>query len=528
MTKKKLLIGYLTHKKKLLVGLLILSTILGFSRAYGTTFIRPITDTIAGNTDGNLIILITLSCLYQTIFYISRFFVTFLGGKIDQGFALFIRQKLFEHINKIPYKEFEKQGCGDLQALIRSDSQNASKMLFILFSRVIMNSAVIIFSAAYMFSIDLLSTTIFLITCLTVGFMNYLLSQKAKNYEYDARKSFGDLTQQITQGTSIFDTVRLYGATPFMTSRFKDKRAEYNDQLLKKARVWSTDGVMRTLINNSTLFACAIILGYRALNGESSIGDVLLFISLLFQVSGAFTVIFTWMPIMATARAALDRVLDILKIKNDDEFIPNNPIDESVLSYENINFNFDNGPNIIENMNLHFRKGKCYRILGESGKGKTTLLKIMLGLYRPLGMTINGGTDRPPMGYVPSEPGIFNVTLFENIALGEESISQEICNKAAQKLGADIWIESLTDGWDHMIEESGSNLSGGQKRIIALMRILVRDYPVVILDEPFSDLDKEREDDLNVVLNDLKHNKIVIFTSHREDVGQIADEVIVL
>ncbi|MDC7225058.1 MAG: ATP-binding cassette domain-containing protein, partial [Spirochaetales bacterium] len=111
---------------------------------------------------------------------------------------------------------------------------------------------------------------------------------------------------------------------------------------------------------------------------------------------------------------------------------------------------------------------------------------------------------------------------------GEESITPEMCRKAAVQLGADRWIDSLSAGWDHRIDEGGSNLSGGQRRLIALMRILVREYPVVILDEPFSDLDREREKDLNLVLNDLKQDRIVIYTSHREDSGGIADEVIAL
>lgn len=527
-TSQRLMIDFLKKKRRLITLLFLLSILLGFSRMYGTTFIRPITDTIAGSLENKLGLLIFLSCVYQAIFYCSRFAVTLLGGRLEEGFALYIREKLFDHLNRIPFKDFEKRGSGDLQALIRSDSQQASKYLFILFSRFLMNTVLILFSSSYMFTIDRMSTIIFLITSLTVGFFNYLLARKVRNYHYEARTNFGHLSNLITEGCRIFDTIRLYQAAPFITSRFREKREEYNDQLIKKARVKGADGVMRALINNTVLFICSLILGFKALNGHASIGDVLLFISLLFQVSGAFTVIFTWMPAMASARAALDRVREVLIIEADEEQEEKSEGETSALSLENISFAFDKGPLIIDDLNLRFSQGRCYRILGESGRGKTTLLKIMLGLYQAPGMTINGGTDRPSMGYVPSEPGIFNVSLFENVSLGEESINRDMCRNGAIRLGADGWIDTLSDGWDHMIEEGGSNLSGGQKRIIALMRILVREYPVVILDEPFSDLDKEREKDLNSVLSDLKKDRIVIYTSHREDSGEIADEVIAL
>jgi ABC-type multidrug transport system fused ATPase/permease subunit len=527
-TNRDLIIKYLKEKKGLLTLLFILSTVLGFSRMYGATFIRPITDSITGSSEGHIGVLILLSCLYQAIFYFSRFAVTILGGRLDQGFALFLRQKLFNHLNRIPFKEFEKKGCGDMQALIRSDSQQASKFLFVLFSRILMNVILIVFSAAYMFTIDLLSTAIFLTTSLTVGFFNYLLARKVRNYQYEARSSFGRLSNLITEGAGIFDTIRLYNAAPFMTSRFKEKREEYNDQLLKKARVQGADGVMRSLVNNTTLFICSLILGYKALSGEASIGDVLLFISLLFQVSAAFTIIYTWMPVMASARAALDRIEEILTIEAAEEKEEEKKEESDCFNLENISFRFDNGPLIIDDISLYFSQGRCYRIIGESGRGKTTLLKIMLGLYHAQGMIINGGTTRPSIGYVPSEPGIFNVSLFENVSLGEENIEREMCRNAAVRLGAERWIDSLCDGWDHKIEEGGSNLSGGQKRVIALMRILVREYPVIILDEPFSDLDKEREKDLNVVLNELKKDSIVIYTSHRENSEEIADEIIAL
>ncbi|MDC7223843.1 MAG: ABC transporter ATP-binding protein, partial [Spirochaetales bacterium] len=437
---RKLLAEYLRKKRGLIALIILISTLLGFSRMYGTTFIKPITDTITGGGEGRLGLMILLSCTYQAIFYCSRLTVTMLGGRLDQGFALFLRGKLFEHLNRIPFREFERKGSGDLQALIRSDSQQASKYLFILFSRIIMSAVLILFSASYMFFIDRLSTVLFLITSLTVGLLNSLLARKVRNYQYEARNAFGNLTNLITEGAGIFDTIRLYRAAPFMVSRFREKREEYNDRMIKKARVRGADGVMRALINNTTLLVCSLLLGFKALNGNASIGDVLLFLSLLFQVSAAFTAIYTWMPALASAKAALDRMGEIFSIKADEEPNEKSDRDGSTLNLENINFAFDQGPMIIEDLNLRFRRGRCYRILGESGRGKTTLLKIMLGLYQAPGMTVNGGTERPPMGYVPSEPGIFNVSLRENVTLGEESITEEMCRKAAAQLGADRWI----------------------------------------------------------------------------------------
>ena len=192
-----------------------------------------------------------------------------------------------------------------------------------------------------------------------------------------------------------------------------------------------------------------------------------------------------------------------------------------VIRFEELSYRYESDTeNIIDHKQLELQKGKVYQLIGESGSGKTTLLKLILGLYHSDTAKIyqddrRVASIRSQIGYVPANPSLFNASIYDNIAMGQD-ISRERCMELADELGIKEWITSLPEGLDHMIDKNAENVSGGQKQAIAVLRALVHDHPVLILDEPFSALDQQRAGKLSELMQKYCRKKIVLLTTHRD------------
>ena len=275
-----------------------------------------------------------------------------------------------------------------------------------------------------------------------------------------------------------------------------------------------------SFVSNGCLLTAAVLLSWKAAMGGHGVGAVLAYITTLSQATICVTTILGWMASLSRAKSSIGRLQSILEIPEEEKRREADGNAAEHISFRNLSYAYDGEKSVINHLDLEFRKGNVYQIIGESGSGKTTLLKLLMSLYASEEAEIT--VDRNAVdsiqnliGYVPANPSLFNTTIYENIVMGDE-ISKVKCYLRAKELGVYEWIDSLEDGLDHMVDKSASNLSGGQKQAIAILRVLVRDCPVMILDEPFSALDKEKEEKLVQIIRQLGKDRIVILTSHRD------------
>jgi ATP-binding cassette subfamily B protein len=214
------------------------------------------------------------------------------------------------------------------------------------------------------------------------------------------------------------------------------------------------------------------------------------------QILVPVEVIFRWMTEIAKSRVSWDRIGQVIEQpeENYDEISKDETVESLIVS--DVNYSYESDKKILDNISFTAKKGDIVKISGKSGSGKTTLIKILLGLYSsPTAViTLNHKTVNNLLGvssYASSNDTLFPLSIYENIALGDGRIKKEECRALLHSFGFGEWIDSLPKGIDTVL--NGNELSGGQQQMIANARALLAEFPIVILDEPFSALDKEKE-----------------------------------
>lgn len=198
------------------------------------------------------------------------------------------------------------------------------------------------------------------------------------------------------------------------------------------------------------------------------------------------------------------------------------------LKLQNVSFSYDGKVNVLQNFNMEAKKNMVTLIEGESGKGKSTIIKLILGLYKASEGHILFGHDCSNVAYVPQEAQLYRDTIYENIVCGNEHATKEDVYLAAKLAGVDEFVNDLEEGYDTILNDDGDKLSGGQKQRISLARALVKKSNILLLDEVTSALDKDNKDTLLETIEHLKEYCSIIFITHDKNIEKIGDEVIII
>lgn len=519
-----------------LIGFLLtlfLVTALGFFRMYGVTFLNKLMDQIESGIYEGVLYLIFLSCLMQCIFYFLRWVVALICQYLTQKCALSLRLELLKHLNKIPLPVFETLGGGNIQAILRDDVDIASGVIYAIFSRVLTNTFMALFSLGYLIFMDWKTGLVTLILSLGMGVINVKLSQPVREYQVEVQNAQGQISNHVTGVAPNFDTLKTYSATDFLLDLYRKPRKKYHDSAMKVINLSSHRENLITFMSNLSMFAGILFMSWGVASGKNSIGSLVVLTSLLTQVITPVSIIFRWVPSLVRSLASWQRVDQILLLPEAEPLGSVSKKDIEDIRLDNLSFSYPNRDPMKWD-SLHFQRGKLYTITGESGSGKSTLLKLISGVYEA--DTGEMFLDHQPtestalygqIAYVPANPNLFSMSIYDNITMGEE-IDRSMVMEQLELLGLSSWVETLPEGMDYQITENSTNLSGGQKQLLSIARGLVSQRPVLIMDEPFSAVDKEREKLLMQVLEEVKKDRIVIFTSHRESTFVMGDEIVAL
>lgn len=550
--KRRDLIPFISFLKRewwVLAAATLLLTGFSVVRTYSASYISEIVEYLqTGRPIGGVIELALIGAAVSCSSYVMRYAGSMLCVMLTEKLALQTRRRLVEHLEKIPWSEYERLKTGQLQAVIRSDVQQGADLIYSVFSRIELNVLLFLATFVYMLLISPAPAVLIAVFTLCMAFVNQRILTRQKLYRKRSRDAAGEVGETVLTACRGMSTVKAYRAQPFIFSLLGEKKRIYNDAVYQAERIDAGRLSAYNLTSNVVLYAAVLILGYEGLQGKVSWGDILVFIVLVRQVIMPAEVIFRWMGRVAVGLAAWERIGDVFAIPAEENGRGSVPEPEEEFALKAVSFSYGPDAQILDGQELSLRKGELTALIGGSGSGKTTLCKILCGLYGAQEEKIGGETgekgyrlrmERIVDGkkdkssgsvdwcvYNPAEPELFRMSVYENIVFGRTEVSRQDCMAAAEQLGAADFIRALPEGIDTVIEAGGRTLSGGQRQAVMNLRALLSGRKMLILDEAFASLDTNRRDRLTDCLKKQGREKFILLVAHQERVAGQCEKVI--
>ncbi len=454
-----------------------------------------------------------------------------------------LRNKLYNHLHYLSLSYFNKNKSGELTAILISDIDNMRGALSTSFQKLFVEPINIMAFLTLLFIISPKLTAIAILVVPISGAIIFGIAQSIRRRAARSQAKLAGITSIIAETLSSIRIVKAFVMKNYELRRFYAQTKKYYELMLRKDRLRLLSSPITETVGAS-LAALLLFIGARDVLVTQSISseDFIRFILLLFSVLGPIKSLGNVFNELQNGLASADRVFSILDIKSDINDIENavelNQF-ENHIAFKNVSFHYNQSSQaVLKNVDFSIKSGQILALVGPSGAGKSTLVDLIPRFYDVTDGAINiDGKNikdvkldslRSLMGIVTQETFLFDDSVKANIAYGLDSISDDIIKKAAIAANANEFIKELPEGYDTIIGERGVKLSGGQRQRIAIARAIVKNPPILILDEATSSLDTESEKIVQDAIEKLMHNRTVIVIAHRLSTVHNADKIIVL
>lgn len=451
-----------------------------------------------------------------------------------------IRINVFDHMVKLPIGYFENTHSGDSVSRITNDIGVIENALNVNIRSIVSLIITGVFSSLMMLYIDWRLASVLILMGLISTFVNVKFAGTVRNLSNIIQKNAGVLTERFIDMLSGFVIIKMFNIYEIVFNKYK----EVNDKTAKMSAARSVRYGLQDSTNFILIWICNggtfIIGSYMIINGQCSLGSVLVMILLLSNVTNLFRQLGNFVSQLQPSLAGAFRVFELLDIKPEPDRYGDNVSSKERGFTGVINgvFSYVEGERVIDNLTLTVEKGSMAAIVGLSGSGKSTIIKMLLGFY-PLdsGSVIVDGKDigeytltqlREIMAYIPQDVCLFEGTIEENIRYGRIDALHDEVIEAAKAANAHEFIMEQPEGYGTMVGERGTRLSGGQKQRIAIARAIIKDAPILLLDEATSALDSESEQLVQDALNRLMRGRTTITVAHRLSTIKNADLIYVI
>lgn len=484
--------------------------------------------------------------LFLIAFVINTILTVLEGYLLNTRLAIIkaqIQENLLESFMRLPMSYYNNNHTGDLQSRLTSDlSATANALSFFLISPINFLSfgLVSIIMIAYINLKIALICTILVISALLV---NGVFLKPVQKTSRKIQKSLGQATACYADIISGISIIKIFNLQDWAIHKFKLE----NDKILSGGQKLTLIDASQDSINGFIDNICTFgVLGISALflaSGEISVGSLLAITKYAGILIFAFTGVGRVTSRMLRCLAGAERTLEIIDgpIEEDTKTSKNHDTSsKEVLVFDNISFQYGDNPQVISGFSEKITTGETIALVGPSGVGKSTIMKILMGFYsleagngrillygKPLSeYTLQ--EIRELMTYVPQSSYLFSGTIRDNISYGKENATEEEIVEAAKAAYANDFIIKLPEGYNTQVGERGNSLSGGERQRIAIARALLKNTSILLLDEPTASLDSESEQEIQKALDTLMKDKTVIVVAHRLSTIRYSDRILVL
>ncbi len=484
-------------------------------------------------------ILVGLYLLSAVFSYIQGF----ITSTISQKVAYDLRTSISTKMDRMPLSYFDRHTSGDILSRVTNDIDTIAQSLNQSMSQVITSSVMVVGIFIMMLTISpqmtLIAICVLPVSIILIG----LVMKRSQKYFARQQQALGDVNGHIEEMYGGHNVVKAFNGEEASVKQFN----EFNDSLYESA--WKSQffsGLMQPItmfIGNVGYVAVCLLGGVLAGGGNITIGDIQAFIQYVRQFNQPITQLAQTMNMLQSTAAAAERVFEFL---GEEELELETPkvgsqdvakINGSV-TFADVKFGYLKNQTIINDFNLHVHAGQTVAIVGPTGAGKTTIIKLLMRFYElNSGSIYIDGIDirdfgrkdlRSLFGIVLQDTWLFNGTIKENLMYGKLNASDQEVKEACKVAYADHFIQTLEDGYDTIINEESSNISQGQKQLLTIARAFLKDPKILILDEATSSVDTRTEVLIQRGMEKLMEGRTSFVIAHRLSTIRDADTIIVM
>ena len=508
-----------------------------------TTIIYDGINNIARNTGTlditgliNLLVMVVILYVVSAVFsYLQSYFLIKITTKISYD----LRERLMDKILSLPMDMVEENKRGDILSRITNDIdslQNGITQSFIQ-----LTTAVITLVGVFimMLSINIWMTLATVILIPIAFLVIRIITKYSQSYFLKQLVHKGSLNGQIEETFTGHDIIRAYNQEEISMEKFERDNEMWFDQEWKSQFYSSLNGPLMNFISNFTYVVIAVLGAVFVLQRAITVGDILAFFQYVQSFTRPIQQITRVMNQIQTAMAASERIFEFLDY-GDEENPSAKQISEvnDCISFENVSFGYTPDETIIKDLTFSVKKGEKVAIVGETGAGKTTIVKLLMRFYdidsgsiKIDGININEYDKhslRSLIGMVLQDSWLFSDTIESNIHYGNLDATEAEIVDASRQVYADNFIRQLPEGYDSVLNEDSDNISHGQKQLLTIARTILSKKEVLILDEATSSVDTRTEKLIQKAMDKLMENRTSFIIAHRLSTIKNADKIIVI
>lgn len=485
-------------------------------------------------------ILIFVLGLY-VISAVFTFVQHYIMSTISQKICYRMRKEISEKINRMPMKYFESRTYGEVLSRITNDVDTLGMSLSQSINQIITSVTTMLGVLIMMISISPLLTLIALFILPVSVFLITFIMKKSQGYFRSQQEYLGQINGQVEENFTGHLVIKAYNKEEEVINDFNKTNDHLYDSAWKSQFISGMMQPIMMFVGNLGYAAVALIGGILAIKGTIEIGDIQAFIQYVKNFTQPIQQIAQVANQVQSMAAAAERVFEFLNEEEEDQTVEHPANIEDVVgnvSFEHVNFGYKEDQTIIHDFSAEIKQGQKIAIVGPTGAGKTTMVKLLMRFY-----DVNSGAIkidghnikdfnrrelRDAFGMVLQDTWLFKGTIMENIRYGRLDATDEEVVAAAKAAYAHRFIETLPGGYDMELNEDASNVSQGQKQLLTIARAILADNKILILDEATSSVDTRTEARIQKAMDNLMKGRTSFVIAHRLSTIRDADLILVM
>ncbi len=487
---------------------------------------------------GHILVILIVLYLCNSVFnYVQGYLMT----GMTQSIIFKMRKEVMEKLSKLPIRYFDNHQRGDILSKMSNDIDNVGNSLQQVLVQIISSLITVIGVLAMMLYISPLLTLVVILTIPFLLVVTICIAKKSRKYFDEQWDTLGDLNSHIEEMFTGSVVVSAYGYEDKAIEKFRSENKKLYHSSKMAQFISGTIFPLMNCINNLGYVIICIIGASKVISGTMSFGDITAFIQYQKQFSQPITQMANMMNIVQSAMSSAERVFEILDEEEETErFETETEVDtvKGKVTFSHVSFGYTPDKMLIRDMNIEVKPGQMVAIVGPTGAGKTTLVNLLMRFYEIASGSITiDDVDirdisrekvRDIFGMVLQDTWLFSGSIFDNIGYGSDNATADEIHAAAKAAHVDRFIKTLSEGYDTILNEEGTNVSQGQKQLLTIARAMISAPQILILDEATSSVDTRTEVLIQKAMEELLKGRTSFVIAHRLSTIRNADLILVM